>query len=325
MLHCRYLCDLVEHIIKSSMFSEKGIVDMTPMQGSTSFGPNAEVYFSIDLCGSHRDENFRDLYGQTTEVFKRVFQLEDFDLLFLPGGGTLGIEAIMASAINPIDVVGCDGVFKDRWTQMASLYNSRKCGPSINLSCQVETSVSKFQDLEAPILGVVSSFPYHSIPDTCDVFVLASNKQLNSLAGLAIVGVRKGKFKEYFRDSELSYLSLDRYFESAAHDEMPSTVGTYLFDVLKTSLLSFNLASHRKRIDLVCELLVGYFGESMIVGDLKGPVLTIRREAIPEKIAKAWSLYEKSQPVPSYQIFTYSTQLENYVTFLDVVKTEMTK
>jgi hypothetical protein len=60
----------------------------------------------------------------------------------------------------------------------------------------------------------------------------------------------------------------------------------------------------------------------MIIGDLQGPVLTIRREAIPEHIAQSWSLYEKPLPIPSYQIFTYSTNKLNYQLFLDEIKAQ---
>ena len=243
----------------------------------------------------------------------------------MPGGGTLGVEATIASSLSPVDVVGCEGVFKDRWTEMSSLHNRTKNGPPTTLSCHLETSISRFQELGTPMLDVVSSFPYFSIPNSCDVFVLAANKQLKSLAGLAIVGVRKGKFTRYFKKSELSYLSLARYFESASHHEMPSTVGTYLFEVLNESLLSFDLVSHRQRIDEVCDQFVSLFGESMIIGDLKGPVLTIRQEAIPENIAKTWSLYEKLSPVPSYQIFTYSTNMQSYRVFLNTIESEKSK
>jgi hypothetical protein len=154
---------------------------------------------------------------------------------------------------------------------------------------------------------------------------LAANKQLKALAGLAIVGVRKGKFATYFQKSELSYLSLARYFESASHHEMPSTVGTYLFEVMNESLMSFDLVSHRQQIDEVCEQFVSLLGESMIIGDLKGPVLTIRREAIPENLAKTWNLYEKFSPVPSYQIFTYSTNLQTYGIFINAIESERNK
>jgi hypothetical protein len=298
---------------------------MANRQGSTSFGPNADVQFTIDLFGSHRDENFRNLYRETTQSFQKVFQLEEFDILFMPGGGTLGVEATIASSLSPVEVVGCEGVFKDRWTEMSALHNRTKTGLPTTLSCHLETSVSKFQELGTPMLDVVSSFPYFSIPNSCDVFVLAANKQLKALAGLAIVGVRKGKFTRYFQKSELSYLSLARYFESASHHEMPSTVGTYLFEVMNESLMSFDLVSHRQQIDEVCEQFVSLFGASMIIGDLKGPVLTIRREAIPENLAKTWSLYEKFSPVPSYQIFTYSTNLQTYRIFINAIESERNK
>ncbi len=290
---------------------------MSPHLGSTSFGPNTEIQCPIDLRGSHRDKRFRNLYKETTKIFQQLFNLEDFDILFLPGGGTLGVEATMASARQPITVIGCDGVFRDRWTQMSSRYNDGRTGESIALSCHIETSVSVFQEYGTPILDVVSSFPYYRIPDSCDVFISASNKQLKSLAGLAIVGVRKGKFEKYFRESEMSYLSLGRYLISALHGEIPSTVGTYLFDVLRSSLMSFNLDTHRKEIDSICEMFVNRLGESVFLGDLMGPVLTIRREAIPERIGREWSLYEKARPDASYQIFTYSTKKRNYELFLD--------
>jgi aspartate aminotransferase-like enzyme len=291
-----------------------------PMNGKTSFGPNAELDFHINLRGSHRDAFFRNQYRDTVSALKETYHLQDFDLLFLPGGGTLGVESVISSSRSPIQIVGCDGVFKNRWTEMADLYNPRKSGEDIEMSCHLETSVSQYQDLGTPILDVVSSFPYYSIPDTCDVFVLASNKQLNALAGLAIVGIRKSKSEKYFQSSELSYLSLSRYYESAAHDELPSTVGTYLFDSLLQGAQNFNLENHRSQIDDICSEFVNVFGAEMFVGDLRGPVLTIRGEAISREIATRWCLYEKPAPIHSFQIFTYSSSVDNYMRFLEEVR-----
>lgn len=296
---------------------------MSNRSGSTSFGPNAELAVSFDLFGSHRDPNFRRLFEKTREKFLQVFTLEDFDLLFLPGGGTLGIESVMSSSIHPIEVKGIDGVFRTRWTEMASLYNERKTGDPVSLSCHLETSVSHFQELGTPILDVVSSFPYYSIPESCDVFVLASNKQLNSIAGLAIVGVRKGRLDTYFRETELSYLSLRRYFEAASHDELPSTVGTYLFEVLLKSLEAFDPLEHRDNVDQICDEFVEVLGEEMFLGDLRGPVLTIKQEAIPRDLSLEWTLYEKQSPIPSYQIFTYSAPKSSYMDFLAKLKRAM--
>ena len=293
-----------------------------PTTGKTSFGPNAELNFSVQLRGSHRDSFFRNQYRETVDAITDAYQLQDFDLLFLPGGGTLGVEAVISSSLSPVSVVGCDGVFKSRWMEMASLYNQRKSGDSLEMSCHLETSVSRVQDLNTPLLDVVSSFPYYSIPETCDVFALASNKQLNALAGLAIVGVRKSKVGEYFKPPELSYLSLSRYFDSASNDELPSTVGTYLFDSLLQGAQNFNLEKHRTRIDLICKEFVSVFGAEMFVGDITGPVLTIKSEAISRELAGRWTLYEKTAPVPSFQIFTYSSPEENYLQFLNEVRQE---
>lgn len=289
--------------------------------GSTQFGPNAEVSFSIELIGSHRDSKFKSLYRETTSEFQRQFGLDDYDILFLPGGGTLGIEAVMASSISPIEVAGCEGVFRGRWREMASIYNAEKTGNPKQLSCHVETSVSTHQELGTPILDVVSSFPYFDVPATCDVFVLASNKQLGSLAGLAIVGVRKEKFENYFRGGELSYLSLRRYLDASMTNELPSTVGTYLFDALLKSLRTFDKNAHRSNMNSVCDEIVDFFGADSIVGDHRGPVITVLKEAIPARVAAEWNLYEKSTPHPSYQFFTYSAPKARYTQFLEAVTT----
>ena len=293
-----------------------------PKTGKTSFGPNAELNFAVQLRGSHRDPFFRNQYRETVDAITEIYQLQEFDLLFLPGGGTLGVEAVISSTRSPVCLVGCDGVFKSRWMEMASLYNQQKSGETLEMSCHLETSVSHAQDLRTPLLDVVSSFPYYSIPDTCDVFALASNKQLNALAGLTIVGVRKSKAGKYFKPAELSYLSLSRYFESASNDELPSTVGTYLFDSLLQGAQNFNLGEHRARIDFICEEFVGVFGADMFVGDTCGPVLTIKSEAISRDLAGRWTLYEKTAPVPSFQIFTYSSPKDNYLRFLNEVRQE---
>lgn len=291
-----------------------------PVNRKTSFGPNAELDFHIELRGSHRDPYFKDQYRETVTALKEAYQLHDFDLVFLPGGGTLGVEAVIASSIAPVLVVGIDGVFKKRWSEMSSIYNKQKMGNSIMLSCHLETSVSCSQNLETPILDAVSSFPYHSIPGSCDVFVLASNKQLNALSGLAIVGIRKSKAETYFKETQLSYLSINRYLDAASHDELPSTVGTYLFDSLLQGAQKFDISEHRSRIDNICEEFLEVFGREMFVGDTLGPVLTIKSEAISREIADRWCLYEKSAPVPSFQIFTYSSSIENYMYFLDDVR-----
>lgn len=288
--------------------------------GSTAFGPNSEIHTQLNVVGSHRDENFRSLYQETVETFTDVYQLQDFDLIFLPGGGTLGIESVISSSLNKIEVVGVDGVFKQRWTDMAKLYNSSKGDHKVLLSCHVETSNSTFQNLGTQYLDVVSSFPYYEIPSSCNVFIAASNKQLNALAGLAIVGIRKEHSDLLFRQSELSYLSIKRYVESALKHELPSTVGTYLFDSLLNGAKSFDRKLFVSQIDEICDQFVKVLGDSAFVGDKRGPVLTIHRESLPKEVLETWTLYEKNGPNPTVQIFTYSAPFSQYEVFLNDVK-----
>lgn len=288
---------------------------------STAFGPNSEIHVQLDVIGSHRDEKFRNLYQETLEALQDVHQLHDFDLIFLPGGGTLGVEAIISSSISRIVVAGVAGVFKQRWTDMAQIYNPSKESSEVSLSCHLETSNSTYQDLGTNFLDVVSSFPYYPIPDTCHVFVAASNKQLNALAGLSIVGVRKGMSERLFSKPQLSYLSVRRYLESALNHELPSTVGTYLFDSLLTGVKTYNRRDFLGKLDTICDEFVKTLGPEAFIGDKRGPVLTIRRDALPVKIFDKWTLYEKGGPVPTVQVFTYSAPTSQYEEFLsDVVK-----
>jgi aspartate aminotransferase-like enzyme len=287
------------------------------VQKSTAFGPNSEIHTQLDVIGSHRDENFRHLYQETLEALQDLHQLNDFDLIFLPGGGTLGVEAVISSSLSRIKVVGVDGVFKQRWTDMANIYNSSKEATENTLSCHLETSNSTFQDLGTHFLDVVSSFPYYSIPDTCNVFVAASNKQLNALAGLSIVGVRKGMSDGLFSEPQLSYLSVRRYLHSALNHELPSTVGTYLFDSLLRGVRTYNRRDFLGKLDSICDEFVRALGNEAFIGDKRGPVLTIRRDALPVKIFDKWTLYEKGGPVPTVQVFTYSAPTAQYEEFLN--------
>jgi aspartate aminotransferase-like enzyme len=280
------------------------------------FGPNKHLSTSVSISGSHRDPEFRAIYRETRERFTNNFGLEDFEIAFLPGGGTLGIESVISSSRAPIKIVGIEGTFTKRWSQMAMLYSKNKdpLEPK-SLYCQVETSVSTYQKIQAPFVDAVCSFPFFDIPVNTEVFVTASNKLLGGLAGLAIVGVRKGRSQDLFRSSETSYLSLARYLEFAAGHQTPSTIGTYLFEVLLDRLNSYDLSDQRSQIQEICDELVPVLGSENLIGDHTGPVLTVRSNAVPEQIAKKWGLYAKSEPVSCYQIFTYSCPRESYAEF----------
>ena len=49
------------------------------------FGPNTYFKDEVDICYSHRDKCFFDLFGKTRALFSEKFGLEDYDVLFIPG------------------------------------------------------------------------------------------------------------------------------------------------------------------------------------------------------------------------------------------------
>jgi len=156
------------------------------------FGPNklTEQY----RYSSHREEYSLDLVEKTKTLFKEKYNLDEYDIIFFPGSGSSGVQAVMESLKQPIQVIGDEeGKFTNRWKSLAVYLNKFKKldAKPIQMSCHLETSTSNYQPLDTPILDAVSSFPYYSIPKTAQVFITSSNKQLGSDAGVAIIGVRQ--------------------------------------------------------------------------------------------------------------------------------------
>ena len=272
------------------------------------FGPNTDVLFS------HRDKEFIMLKNAVTKQMKQLFNLHDFDILFIPGSGTLGMEVVISSLVDPINVYGPEEKFTDRWRSMATHYN--KYGAGHGLYCRLETSISKVQSYPYPFVDAISSFPYFPILDTTRVFVTCSNKQLGAPAGLAIVGVHKdwwGKFKEL---DNYSYLDINNY-----RNNTPVTTSIEIFDSLKKNLNNTFLTNLYRQIDKVSEAFGKVFP---IMGDQICPVLTIPKYAIRSELARKYQLYGYNSPTSEYyQIFTYSEPLKYYKEFLkDAISSE---
>ena len=99
------------------------------------FGPNTHIKSTSIISYSHRDNEFFDLYKDTVKRFKKIFNLNNYDILMIPGSGTVGIESVIYSLKDTVRVVGCDGVFFQRWKKMIEAYD--KTGNKNNLYCQV--------------------------------------------------------------------------------------------------------------------------------------------------------------------------------------------
>jgi aspartate aminotransferase-like enzyme len=287
------------------------------------FGPNTYLEHLVKITYSHRERKFFDLYYEVTERFQRVFGLQDFDILFVPGSGTVGIEAAMFSVRSRVEVIGHDGIFKDRWAALSETYNAcRKRGPSTPLYCQLETSCSRFfaGDGRGAIVDGISAFPYYLPPAHAQIYVTSSNKGLLSFVGLSIVMVRRSFWGELVDENRFSYLNLRRYKSYAEQRQTPSTTATHIFEHLNLVLSNFDMDAYRARLDRIATGLVDGIGEDFIIGDQRGPVITARLDAFPAGFARDYNLYGYWVGKSNYQFFTFSQEEAAYGRFVEALQ-----
>ncbi len=285
------------------------------------FGPNTYFENLVNIHYSHRDKVFFDLFTETRNLFSEKFHLEDYDILFIPGTGTIGIEALFYSLTTKVEVVGTDGTFKNRWMQIEKNYRRKHIGnPKQKLCVLYETSCSTYHYEEGAMVDAISAFPYYDIPKAAPVFVTCLNKQLGSYVGLAVVGVRKDFWPNLLDEGNISYLNLARY--KSYHDigQAPSTSPTHIYEHFYEHLQSFNLAELRKRMDYISDLVVENVGEENIIGDKRGPAITLKTGVIPEQFAREHDVYGYWAGRPNYQIFTYTDRVEQYEAFFKELK-----
>ena len=127
------------------------------------FGPNTYIKSNDKIDYSHRDKEFIELFSRVRDKFIDTFKLHEYDILFIPGSGTLGVEAVVWSVLNRIRVVGHDGVFKSKWKRLTETHKKETISYE-KLYCQLETSNSSIFEEEGCIVDAISSFPYYDIP-----------------------------------------------------------------------------------------------------------------------------------------------------------------
>lgn len=273
------------------------------------FGPNKHLEYLINVDESHRDLSFRYKYLETVSQFKEKFGLQDYDVLFIGGSGTIGIESIFFSCKNKIEVIGKEGVFKDRWKKLSKLYG-KSSKEGTNLFCQLETSNSQTFYKENCYVDAISSFPYYNIPDPSKVFATCSNKQLGSLIGLSIVAVKKDSWSDFVDERTFSYLNLSRYKFFQRSNQTPSTTPTYIFDHLLEKLKKINVDQLRETINNNCKKIRSKISEENIIGESSCPVMTVKKTSIEKSLAEKYQIYGVNNSSGYYQIFTYNNESE---------------
>jgi aspartate aminotransferase-like enzyme len=253
------------------------------------FNPNYKPHFS------HRGMSYQHLQAETAHAFRRIAGLDkDWDVLFLTGSGTLGLEAVIASSTRMLSSFYShpEAKFAQRISDMLRAYKKTSVLNSDIIYPQYETSLSMFNP--APnrrialannftIADSISSFPYYGRPESVDVFVTVSGKQLLGSPGIAIVCVHKrawdlGLFMR--KSTQVSYLNVALWKAAAdSTNETPFTPAITVLQDLQKSLLCFDVSAQRKRIQERYSALCEVVGENpdqsppvfSFKGVLKGP------------------------------------------------------
>jgi aspartate aminotransferase-like enzyme len=282
------------------------------------FGPNTYFDDEVHINYSHRDKQFFDLFEKTRQLFSNTFHLEDYDILFIPGSGTVGIESLFYSLKKNVHMIGVEGTFKNRWNDLKKNYRKNNLTTeSVNMFCLLETSCSTPFYSEDCLIDAISGFPYYDIPKGTPVFVTCLNKQIGSYVGLAVVCVRKDYWSNMIDEGTMSYLNLSRYRSYHSINQTPSTAPTFIFEHLYKVLREFDIEEFRNRINQVSKMVVDVVTPENIIGETQCPAITLKNNVVPESLARKYDIYGYWAGRPNYQIFTYSDRVQEYERFLN--------
>lgn len=285
------------------------------------FGPNTYFKDSVDIKFSHRDQVFFDLFKRVNELFTEKFGLQDFDVLFIPGSGTIGLESMMFSMDYKIKFIGNEGTFKQRLIDLYANYDKQKKAENqVEMFVRLETSISKPFEKEGCLMDCISAFPYYSIPKDTKLFVTCLNKQIGSYIGLSVVCVRRDQWKHCIDEKVFSYLNLSRYKAYLLQSQTPHTTPTFIYEHLFKVLRELNLEQFRERIDKVSDFICSRVPEEYIIGEKRCPVITVNKKYFSDEVAQKNNLYGYWTGKPCYQFFTYTQPFEDYVRFFDSIK-----
>tara|TARA_Y100001935_G_scaffold252888_1_gene257759 strand:+ start:1531 stop:2400 length:870 start_codon:yes stop_codon:yes gene_type:complete len=280
------------------------------------FGPNKILKYDINIHYSHRDVYFTNVVKKLKDLFIDKFNLEKYDVFFVPGSGSTGVESVLFSIASKINVIGNNGTFKDRWINLSSHYNKhKKTDKYVDLYAQLETSNSSIFNKPNCIVDAVSAFPYYEVPKDTNILITSTNKILSAMPGCAIVLIKKDYHDKLIDEEIISTLNLRRYNIFMKKNQTPTTPPTQIFEQLYSVLQEYDVSNIRKRINNNSDEIVNVIGEKNIIGERRCPVITFKKDLIPLKIAEEFQLYHINTDDDTYQIFTYSEKNELYKEF----------
>jgi phosphoserine aminotransferase len=290
------------------------------------FGPNVTSKISEDISFHHREPIFFSVIEKIKKTFKEKFSIDDsYEILIQTGSGSLAIETVVNSYLGSFNLVGIEGNFKNRWRLLLDYYKKSDISGE-QFHVQYETSNSTYNgnlDKTAFFIDGVSAFPYYPIPKNIQVYVTVSSKILGASPVLGIILIKKTLLSKFIGADVETYLNINRLVKFSAYNQTPTTPSIALYMDLLNKLSSFDMAKVRSKIDEVSDLLVDFFGANSIIGDKRGPVITLKNDVIiSEDIAKRYELYgfNNIKGKAKIQIFTYSEEKSKYYQLVNDLK-----
>ena len=147
--------------------------------GPIDLEPEVLAYMSAPLI-AHYGHDWVELYTETLTLLKRVWQAEEASVFLMPGAGSVGMEAAIASLAGDTHklLVLTNGFFGDRWVAVARAYSSQVVvlegtwGRALDAEA-VEQTLKREREIKAVIMvhgetstGVLN--PLQEISQICD-------------------------------------------------------------------------------------------------------------------------------------------------------------
>jgi hypothetical protein len=290
------------------------------------FGPNVSSNITENIFFHHREPSFFSILENIKKIIKQKFTIDDtYEILIQTGSGSLAIETIVNSFLGNFNLLGIDGNFKKRWNLLLNNYNKFDLNGE-QFHVQYETSNSTYNgtlDKSPFFIDGVSAFPYYPIPLNTKIYVTVSSKILGASPVLGIIIIKKDILTKFISEEAETYLNVNRLVKFSTYNQTPTTPSICLYMDLLNKLISFDQEKSRDSINEISDLLVDFFGKDSIIGDYRGPVITLNKNVIiPENIALKYQLYglNNIKGKSNFQIFTYSEANSKYYELINDLK-----
>jgi aspartate aminotransferase-like enzyme len=292
------------------------------------FGPNTHYHPQEPQEYCHRSKETLRLCASIKEKLTELFDLQDYDLLLIPGPATVAMETVIRSCKNAVAAFG-SGKFELRWNSMAYYHNLKfdtLQSRDTLVCCLFETSTSTyrgtgyFRDFGWHIVDAVSAFPYYPIPALADVFVTTSCKLLGAPPGISIVGVVKSSWEMFAESDSECYTNIQNH----RGEGFMTTAPVYVLEVLERNLQEASFEAQRDHIHSVCRDIIEVIPAEICIGERMAPALTFDKAKFDARfpgIAEKFQLYPATKPESkTYHIFTYSEHIEKYQQLIKALK-----